>query len=96
MNMLRRKKKISLPQGAVPAIRKSICTGEETFGYIKDNHFTSLRLIHSRDDVESREIDSNNTGKAEKIANIEFKTMFKTARNPFKSFKVREKCEQIV
>ena len=29
--------------------------------------------------VESREIDSNNTGKAEKIANIEFKTMFKTA-----------------
>lgn len=46
--------------------------------------------------VESREIDSNNTGKAEKIANIEFKTMFKTARNPFKSFKVREKCEQIV
>ena len=43
--------------------------------------------------VESREIDSNNTGKAEKIANIEFKTMFKTARNPFK---VREKCEQIV
>ena len=51
MNMLRRKKKISLPQGAVPAIRKSICTGEETFGYIKDNHFTSLRLIHSRDEI---------------------------------------------
>ena len=35
--------------------------------------------------VESREIDSNNTGKAEKIANIEFKTMFKTARNSFKN-----------
>lgn len=51
MNMLRRKKKISLPQGAVPAIRKSICTGEETFGYIKDNHFTSLRIIHSRDEI---------------------------------------------
>ena len=56
----------------------------------------ALSLLLQHFSVESREIDSNNTGKAEKIANIEFKTMFKTARNPFKSFKVREKCEQIV
>ena len=54
------------------------------------------KIMAQKSIVESREIDSNNTGKAEKIANIEFKTMFKTARNPFKSFKVREKCEQIV
>ena len=44
MNMLRRKKKKRLPEGAIPAIRKSICTGEETFGYIDatDNRFISL------------------------------------------------------
>ena len=50
MNMLRRKKKIRLPEGAIPAIRKSI-----TFGYINaiDNRFISLCLINSRDEIYS-------------------------------------------
>ena len=53
--MFRRKKKRSLPEGTIPAIRKSICTGEETFGYIsgEDNHFTSLCLIHNREEIYS-------------------------------------------
>ncbi len=54
MNMLRRKKKIRLPEGAIPAIRKSICTGEETFGYIDaTNRFISLCLIKNRNEIYS-------------------------------------------
>ena len=56
MNMLRRKKKKRLPEGAIPAIRKSICTGEETFGYIDatDNRFISLCLNNRRDEIYSK------------------------------------------
>ena len=52
--MFRRKKKRSLPEGAIPAIRKSICTGEETFGYIDaTNRFISLCLIKNRNEIYS-------------------------------------------
>lgn len=32
-----------------PAIRKSICTGEETFGFIdiRDGHFTDIQLLRN-------------------------------------------------
>lgn len=39
-----------------PAIRKSICTGEETFGFIdiRDGHFTDIQLL--KDEKEKAEV----------------------------------------
>lgn len=39
-----------------PAIRKSICTGEETFGFIDilDGHFTDIQLL--KDEKEKAEV----------------------------------------
>ena len=39
-----------------PAIRKSICTGEETFGFIdiRDGHFTDIQLLN--DEKEKAEV----------------------------------------
>ena len=39
-----------------PAIRKSICSGEETFGFIdiRDGHFTDIQLL--KDEKEKAEV----------------------------------------
>ena len=37
----------------VPALRKSICTGEESFGFIRlsDRAFLEVQLVRSRDEL---------------------------------------------
>ncbi len=52
--MLLRKdrKRKSLPEKATPAILKSICTGEETFGYLDENgHFVGLMMVRSKKEI---------------------------------------------
>ncbi len=49
--MFKKKIKRIIPEGAKAAIKKSICTGEETFGYIQNGKFISLELCINRDDV---------------------------------------------